>query len=306
MKKIAFIADPIPQMKSHKDTSFALIRAALKLGIEVYHIDQNDIDLQQDKAVAECALLKLENDQQIIIKKDVSMQLSEFKQIWIRKDPPFDRRYFYTSLQCDYVGNNTTIVNHPQILRDWNEKLAAHYYPEYQPKTFVSLNKTRIIHFIETIEEGVLKPIDGFGGKGILFTNKKDPKILEKLSEITKDFSEKIIVQEAVPEADQGDKRVLIFNGKVLGAILRVHKEGSKINNLDAGGTAVKTKLSAKQKEISERLAKDFLKRGIYFAGIDFLGDFLIEINITSPTGLQELEKFEGNDFSKEIMATEL
>ncbi|MEC9283919.1 MAG: glutathione synthase [Bdellovibrionota bacterium] len=306
MKKIAFIADPIPQMKSHKDTSFSLIRAALKLGIEVYHIDQNDIDLEQDKAVAECALLKLETEQQIIIKKDVHMYLSEFQQIWIRKDPPFDRRYFYTSLQCDYVGKNTTIVNHPQVLRDWNEKLAAHYYPEYQPKTFVSLNQSRLIDFINKIEDAVLKPIDGFGGKGILFTNKNDPKVLEKLRSISKEFSEKIIVQEAVPEAELGDKRVLIFNGKVLGAILRVHKEGSKINNLDAGGTAVKTGLTNKQRDISERLAKDFLERGVYFAGIDFLGDFLIEINITSPTGLQELEKFEGIDFSKEIMSTDL
>ena len=218
--------------------------------------------------------------------------------IIVRKDPPFDRRYFYTTLLLDFLPESTRVSNSPQSLRDWNEKLSALDFPEYCPPTLVASQWTAIKAFAEEHESRlVIKPLDGNGGKGIEFVNHDDPKIEEVFKKATNNFSHQIVIQKYVPETKEGDVRVLFVKDKVLGAIIRKAPEGKELNNLDQGATAHPWELTPKQKQICDEMGPKMLARGVTFVGIDFLGDTLIEINVTSSTGLQEISKFYNKPF---------
>lgn len=303
MKKIGFLSYPLDKMKPEKDTTYFLMLGALKAGHHVFLIDELSLESIDSEVFGDCISIGEKNDALTKTGETNKLSLGQMDEIWVRTDPPFDRSYFYNTLLLDYLPKNVKVVNKPSVLRDWNEKLSLGFFKEYGPLTMISSNMSSIRKFIEKMERVTLKPIDGFGGKGISFTDKTDPQIEDKINEITKKGSHKVVIQEYIPEAKDGDKRVLIWNGEVLGAILRLHPEDSEINNLDAGGKAIKTVLTEKQKTISENLAKSMLDKGVYFSGIDFLGDTLTEINITSPTGLRELSQFEGRDFHIEIFS---
>jgi glutathione synthase len=298
MKKIAFLIDPIEKLKPHKDTSIHLMRGALLAGHKVYAFESKDLYLLSNKAYAE--VYPILNDK-FERNEATSTDLSTMDQIWVRIDPPVNQNYLYCTMALDFVGENTLVVNKPSALRDWNEKLAALLFPEYTPDTIMSQNKDSLIAFIEKHPRVTLKPIDGFGGRGILFTDKDDPNKLEKLESITKSYEQKIVAQRYIEEASKGDLRVLIWKDQVMGGILRVHADGKEINNLDAGGKAVKAELSQKQMQIAQAVAKKLYTGGVYFSGIDFLGDYLTEVNITSPTGLKELCDFTDTAWNEEI-----
>ncbi len=299
--KIAFFMDPWQSIKAYKDTSYYLMLGASLNGQKVYHFLQEDLDLEEKQVVAKVQELKVSQnlEKPFELVKEFRMNLAECDQVWMRKDPPFNRRYFYTTLLLDFLPKSTKVINSPQAVRDWNEKLSALFFYEYGPRTLISQNKDSILEFINKKPgEYVLKPLDGFGGHGIEFYQNGEE---EKILKVSKNQSEKIVVQESIPEAWEGDKRVLLWKGEVLGAILRKN-EGQKIHNLDAGGKALSAELSERQKEICELVGKELKSRYLDFVGIDFLGDKLTEINVTSPTGLQELCRFQGKDYHVEMM----
>lgn len=300
MKKIAFLIDPIEKLKPHKDTSLHLMRGALAAGHKVFAFESKDLQLRSNKAFAAVYQILDESFQR---QETTVLELSDMDQIWVRIDPPVDQNYLYCTMALDFVGDKTIVVNVPSALRNWNEKLAALLFPDYTPDTIMTQDKAALIEFINKHPRITMKPIDGFGGRGISFTDKSDPQLQEKIELSTKNFRQKIIAQKYIEEASKGDLRVLIWKDQVLGGILRVHADGKEINNLDAGGKAIKAELSPKQQKIAEEVAKKLYSGGVYFSGIDFLGDYLTEINITSPTGIKELCEFSGVDWNKKMFS---
>lgn len=294
---IAVIMDPLSSINYDKDTSYFLMLAAQDLGHNVYHIDQKDLFLRHNELWSKVSKVKisLEPKPKAEVVEESFIALKEMKLIFVRTDPPFDRRYFYTTLMLEHLPPSTLVANSPQILRDWNEKLAALEFPEYTPDTLMAARWEPILEFAnEKSSRLVIKPVDGNGGKGIDFTSTDDPELKNKMAKATSNFERQVVLQRYVPEAPKGDVRVLFLKDKILGAFIRIHAEGQELNNLDQGGTAHSWELTPRQKDICEVVGKKMYDRGVYFTGIDFLGDMLIEINVTSATGLQELTRFSG------------
>jgi glutathione synthase len=293
--KHAFIMDPLQGVKAWKDTSYFLMLAAYQRGHKVAYLDQRDLFLEHDQLMARVKWLKVLDDQQNpfeVIREEV-FNMSGLDVIWLRTDPPFDRRYFYTTLFLDFLPASVKTINRPSIVRDWNEKLGAIHFPELTPQTCVSNRAADIKRFAAQFERLTIKPIDGYGGKGIFFyTPEKEPDAL--LDTATHDGAHWVIAQEYLPEAKQGDKRILLVNGEPIGAILRVHAPGQELNNMDMGGQAVEVELDDDDLAICGALKPHLIDKGGFFVGIDVIGGKLIEINVTSPTGLQELSRFSG------------
>lgn len=305
-QKVAFIMDPLEGVKAYKDTSYYMMLATVQLGHEVYYLDQRDLSVLNSQlyGIVRKVTVHTNIDHPFDVDPPQKILMSEMDVVMIRTDPPFDRRYFYTTLLLDRLPPTTRVCNRPQGIRDWNEKLASLEYPDLTPKTLISNNGDEIREFLATQERITIKPVDGHGGRGIVFLRPDSDNIDQLIDMSTHGDSQWVVAQAFVPEAKKGDKRIILLNGEPLGGILRVAAEGKELNNMDAGGTPVPTELTDRELEVCARLKDDLIKRGIIFCGIDMLGDYLIEINVTSPTGLQELCRFQGKDFHHQIMDT--
>ena len=302
--KHAFIMDPLEKVKPWKDTTYFLMLAAAQRGHRVCYLDQRSLWLQHDQARARVTWLEVSDDHDHPFKplEPIECEFGEMDAVWIRTDPPFDRRYFYTTLLLDHLPATTRVVNRPSGIRNWNEKLAALHYPEFTPQTLVSNDSGRIKKFSEAVGRVVVKPVDGFGGKGIIFYNANDDSDAA-LDAATHGGRHWVVVQEYLPAAREGDKRILLLNGEPLGAILRLHAADVELNNLDAGGVARPAELSPQDLEICAAIKPGLLAQGLLLTGIDIIGNKLIEVNVTSPTGLQELCHFTGEDYHHRIIA---
>ena len=301
--KHAFIMDPLESVKPWKDTSYFLMLACSDLGHRVCHLDQRQLWLDHDdlKATVTWVDARDDMDQPFAVSGQESVSLSEMDAVWVRTDPPFDRRYFYTTLMLDYLPADTRVLNRPEGIRNWNEKLSALFFPDFTPRTRVTADVEVIRSMAEEFGRVTVKPIDGFGGKGIVFYERgEDP---AEIREATHAGRHWVIAQQYLPAAVEGDKRILLLNGKPLGAILRVHAEGVELNNMDAGGAPNPATLDARDLEICAALAPGLVEQGIFFAGIDIIGGQLIEVNVTSPTGLQEMIRFDQVDYHHQIIS---
>ena len=299
----AFIMDPLSSVKAWKDTTYYLMKACQDRGHRVAYLDQQWLFLDHDQLHARVQWVRVndDNDHPFTIERDEQIAMSEMDAVWLRTDPPFDRRYFYTTLLLDALPESTRVLNRPEGVRNWNEKLAALKYPEFTPRTLVSSSNAEIAAFAEQLGKITIKPIDGFGGKGIVFYSPGDDASL--IDKSTRGGSHWVIAQEFLPAAAEGDKRILMLNGEPLGGILRLHAEGAALNNLDQGGTAHPVELNDEDRAICEALRPGLIDQGVFFVGIDVIGGKLIEVNVTSPTGLQELSRFNGQDFHHQIVA---
>ena len=305
--EIVFIMDPLDGVKAHKDTSYFLMLAAQQHNHSVHYLNQNDLYLDHDQVMGSVTTVKVHED----IDKPFSdhetkvLNLKDVDVIFIRTDPPFDRRYFYTTLLLDNLPASVKIINRPQTLRDWNEKLAALYFPQFTPSTLISNSVEQIGKMLERHHKLTVKPVDGHGGQGIIFIEQTDTDWQDKVRHSTREQSHWVVAQEYLPAASKGDKRILLIDGEPIGGILRVHAQGVELNNLDAGGRAVACELDADDLKICAAIKTELIERGVIFCGIDVIGGKLIEINVTSPTGLQELSRFSGinhhHDFIKRL-----
>ena len=301
--KHAFIMDPLSAVKSWKDTSYYLMKACQERGHQVCYLDQTWLWLDHDKLMSKVQWVQVndDKDQPFTVIDERTIALAEVDAVWLRTDPPFNRRYFYTTLLLDFLPASTRVLNRPSGVRNWNEKLAALVFPEYTPRTVVSNNIDDIKRFAEVQGKITIKPVDGFGGKGIVFYEPGDDDQL--LHNATHDGRHWVIAQSYLPEASEGDKRILMLNGEPLGGILRLHAEGAELNNLDQGGSALPIELDERDLEICAGLKSQLIEQGIFFVGIDIIGGMLIEVNVTSPTGLQELSRFHDCDYHHRIVA---
>ena len=304
--KHGFIMDPLAGEKAYKDTTYFLMLAAEQRGHTVYYIDPSDLYVvgQQVRAPLHEVSVHADIENPFTMRVRSDCALDEADVVWIRTDPPVDRAYIYTTLLLDLLPTRVQVVNRPAAIRDWNEKLAALSYPDLIPRTLVSRDTDQLVKFVASNRRTVLKPIDGHGGKGIVFVEREDGIMADSISSMTVNGRHWIIAQEYLDAARAGDKRILLLNGQPLGAVLRLHADGQELNNLDQGGTALAAELTDRDREICAALENDLLTAGVVFAGIDVIGGLLMEINITSPTGLQEMCRFDNRTYHEDIIAS--
>jgi len=296
--------DPLDGVKPYKDTTYFLMLAAHERGHEVFYVDPATLSLRHDEVYATVVKAEVSADhkQPFHCEPQVSCALETMDAVWIRQDPPFDRSYFYVTLLLDQLPAPVQIINRPVTVRNWNEKLAALRYPDFTPKTLVSRSRQEIAGFLQEQKRITVKPVDGHGGKGIIFLDADGEGLSEQLDTATREGRHWVVAQQYLPAAHEGDKRILLLDGEPLGAILRVHADGAELNNLDQGGSAQQSQLDQQDWRICE--AMRLVAHGVRFAGIDVIGGMLIEINITSPTGLQEMSRFDGADYHHRVMAS--
>ena len=303
--KFAFLMDPLETVKAYKDTTYHLMLATSERGHEVFYFNQNTMRAGNANVRATTSKVEVHPsiEKPFTIISTFECDLSEMDAILIRTDPPVDRRYLYATLVLDLISGSTLVVNRPSGIRNWNEKLAAMLYPSLTPETLISNDTAEILQFRDEFGRLTLKPIDGHGGEGIIFLETEEADAAAKVNQVTNNGTHWIIAQQYLPDAQTGDKRILLLDGEPLGAILRVHAEGKELNNLDQGATAQAAELTERDLEICSSIKDGLLAEGIIFSGIDVIGGMLIEINVTSPTGLQELCRFDERAYNHDIMS---
>ncbi len=301
--KVAFLMDPLESVKAYKDTTYFLMLAAHERNHEVFYFNQNSMRVVDGAPLAhlERVIVHDSSDCPFSVVDAAERQLGGMDAIFVRTDPPVDRSYIYSTLLLDLLGGSTVVVNRPSGIRNWNEKLAALFYPDVTPATVVTRSKSEIRSCAERHGRLTLKPIDGHGGEGIVFFEPGDAD--SAIDQLTLGGRHLIIAQEYLHAADAGDKRVHLLNGEPFGCILRMHAEGKELNNLDQGGQAMPAQIDETDRSICDTIKDGLIEQGIFYAGIDVIGGKLIEINVTSPTGLQELCRFDGVPYHHRIVA---
>jgi glutathione synthase len=294
-KKLGIIMDPIQSINFKKDTSLLILLAAKKSGFTLYLIEQNDLYLDCDEPRALTAELNVFDDEkewfELKTKRDISM--SDLDVILMRKDPPFNKEYIYSTYILEAAKRKgVLIVNDPQSLRDCNEKIFATEFKQFTPPLIVTKNIKLLKAFLTQNEEVVYKPLDGMGGESIFKVNYKDENINVILETLTKFGTRTIMAQKYIADISNGDKRILIIDGRVIPLCLaRIPPKGEFRGNLAAGGSGVVKQLSERDLLIANSVAEICVKRGLLFVGLDIIGDFLTEINVTSPTCAREIDK---------------
>ena len=294
-KKLGIIMDPIQSINFKKDTSLLILLAAKKSGFTLYLIEQNDLYLDCDEPRALTAELNVFDDEkewfELKTKRDIS--INDLDVILMRKDPPFNKEYIYSTYILEAAKRKgVLIVNDPQSLRDCNEKIFATEFKQFTPPLIVTKNIKLLKAFLAQNEEVVYKPLDGMGGESIFKVNYKDENINVILETLTKFGTRTIMAQKYIADIRNGDKRILIIGGRVIPLCLaRIPPKGEFRGNLAAGGSGIVKQLSERDLLIANSVAEICVKRGLLFVGLDIIGNFLTEINVTSPTCAKEIDK---------------
>lgn len=291
--KIAFLADPLSGFKIYKDSTFAMMREAAKRGHTLYAFEQRDMALEEGIVSAYVAHITLtgEADEWYRVERQQSMRLSEFDAIIERKDPPFDMEYVYLTQLLDLAeAQGARIFNKPSAIRAHNEKLSIAQFSHFTSPTLVTSDEARLRAFHAEHGDVIFKPLDGMGGAGI-FRIKDDGMNLGSVVEMLTELGTRtIMAQKYIPAIVHGDKRVLVIDGKpVPFALARIPQAGEVRGNLAAGGMGRAQPISARDREIAEAIGPTLAARGLLLVGLDVIGDFLTEVNVTSPTCFQEI-----------------
>jgi len=297
------IMDPVSTVKADADTTFALMEEAARRGHRVDHCLNTDLYLDAGKLYARVARATMQRTAAVPIAlgtpEDVS--LHDVDAVLVRTDPPFDDNYLWCTLLLEHIKRDTLVLNDPHGLREANEKLYACLFPELMPETIVTSHKARIKAFVDRVGgQAVIKPIGGRGGEGVMVLRHGDPNINAIIEATTFEGRRSAMVQVFLPEVKIGDKRILVLDGEPLGAILRVPSSDEVRSNLRVGGTAVKAELDEADLRIVKTLAPRLRADGLWFVGLDVIGGKLTEVNVTSPTGIQSMERLD----QKPICAT--
>lgn len=293
--KIGFVMDPIEKVNVFADTTFALMLSAQQRGHEVYYIRPRDLAAEGDEAWAVVQHVELRQDPKdpVTFGAATYEPLHALDCVWMRKDPPFDVPYLYEVAILELAAEKGCfIMNSPRGLRDANEKLYALHFAAVTPETVVTNLGRRIKDFMNDHGgKAVLKPLGGHGGEGIFVVDQDDRNINVIIELSTNHETRHIMVQSYVPEARLGDKRIIMLDGEPLGAIMRVPLETEHRSNMHVGGRVEKTELTARDLEICALVGPRLKADGLYFVGLDVIGGYLTEVNVTSPTGIQEMSR---------------
>jgi len=293
--KIGIVMDPIGSISPYKDSSLAMLLEAERRGAEIHYFEQQDLALIGGTAIGRSRPLRVRDDNTdwFDLGDPSEIELGSLDAILMRKDPPFDMEYIYTTYILDRaLAAGALIVNNPQALRDMNEKAYTAWFPDCTPGTLITRSMTEMKAFLAEHERIVAKPLDGMGGKSIFIVSKGDKNanvIFETLTDYGQQFA---MAQVFIPEISAGDKRILLINGEAVPyALARVPSDDDHRGNLVMGATGVGQELSAADRSICEIVGPVLRDAGVLFAGIDVIGDYLTEVNVTSPTGIRELDQ---------------
>ena len=292
--RVGIIMDPIAQIAFKKDSSLAMLLAAQARGWTLHYMEQRDLYQLAGEARARMRPIKVFNDPQRWYEtgEEADNALADLDVILMRKDPPFNSEYVYATYLLELAEQaGTLVVNRPQSLRDCNEKFFATRFPQYTPPTLVSRRPDILREFAREQRDIILKPLDEMGGASIFRHREGDPNLSVILEVLTEHGSRQIMAQRYVPAIKEGDKRILMIDGEpVPYCLARIPAIGETRGNLAAGGRGVAQPLSDHDKEIAAAVGPELRKRGLLFVGLDVIGDFLTEINITSPTCIREID----------------
>jgi glutathione synthase len=295
--KIGVIMDPIENINIDKDTTFVLMLEAQLRGHELYYMELDDLSVRGGTPFGRHRRAEVARaNPHYRLGDSIVGALEEFDAILMRKDPPFDMKFFFATHLLSLVDERKCfIMNHPRGLREANEKLYALRFPEQIPQTVVSSNLRTLKEFmLELGGEMIVKPLDASGGSGVFYLNTQDRNTNSILEAATENGRKMIMGQRYLPEIRQGDKRIIVLDGEPLGAVLRVPSEEEHRGNIHVGGQCVRTEVTPRDREICQALAPILRQDGLYFIGLDVIGNFLTEVNVTSPTGVQEINALNG------------
>ncbi len=299
--KVALQMDPIESVDINGDSTFALGLEAENRGYKLYYYDVNDLSLQDGRVTAHARALTLRRElgnhfsygaeDKIDLAEDVDV-------ILMRQDPPFHMGYITATHILEHVHPKTLVVNDPAAVRNAPEKIFLTRFPDLMPPTLITSNRRDVIAFRAEHKDIIVKPLYGNGGAGV-FRIRPDDQNLSSLIEIFQQFyPEPFIVQQYLSDVTKGDKRIILVDGEAVGAINRVPQAGEVRSNMHVGGEAKKTELTDRERQICDEIGPTLREQGLLFVGIDVIGDYLTEINVTSPTGIQEIQHFDGTDIS--------
>lgn len=304
--KIGVIMDPIHEIHFKKDTTIALLLAAQQRGWELFYMEQPDCFARDGVASAYMRHLTVYDDPQhwFEFQTNLTQPMHQLDVILMRKDPPFDMDYIFTTYLLELAEQkNILVVNSPQSLRDANEKMFISWFPQCCPPTLVSSNIEALLQFTEEQKEIVVKPLDAMGGQSIFHLRKNDDNNNVILEDLTQRGKRLIMAQTFIQAIKQGDKRIIMINGEPIPyALVRIPPKNDFRGNLAKGATAKVVKINERDQWICQQIGPTLIKKGILFAGIDVIGDYLTEINLTSPTCIREIENETNMNIAKKLI----
>ncbi|NRA99340.1 MAG: glutathione synthase [Rhodobacteraceae bacterium] len=296
--KIAFQMDPIEAVDIAADSTFRLAEEAQARGHSIFTYHPDDLAFEEGVITARGrdTTVRRETGNHVSFGARRKVDLRDFDVVWLRQDPPFDMGYITTTHLLDFLAPDTLVVNDPFWVRNYPEKLLVLEFPDLIPPTTIARNLDTLREFKEKYGDIILKPLYGNGGAGVFRLTEGD-KNITSLHELFSGINrEPLIAQQFVPDVSNGDKRVILVDGEPVGAINRIPAEGETRSNLHVGGRAEKIGLTDRDLEICAAIGPTLKEKGQIFVGIDVIGNYLTEINVTSPTGIQELERFDGTN----------
>jgi len=304
--KLGFVVDPLDHLKPYKDSSIAMMREAARRGHEIHAFEARAMFVRDGAVMTTARELRLTggDDPWHEARPGEETPVGRFDRVLMRKDPPFDQEYYYATLLLERAeAEGTRVVNSPRALRDWNEKLSILRFPSLTPETLVASDVGQLQSFIDTHGDVIVKKLDGMGGTMIFRVARADPNRNVILETVTDMGTRTIMAQRFIPEIADGDKRVLVIGGKPFSHCLaRIPKAGETRGNLAVGGRGVARPITARDREIGEIVGSALDKEGIVFAGLDVIGDWLTEINVTSPTCIVEIRDQTGRDAARDLL----
>ena len=299
--RFAFVMDPIERILPDKDTTFMFMLESGRRGHEVYYLLLDDLFVERTVPFGRARRVTVrrptaDDAAHHHLYEERVFRLDEFDAVFMRKDPPFDLAFFFATHTLSLIDpRRTLVINAPRGLRDANEKLYALHFPDVIPDSLVTSDHARLKAFLADLGgEMIVKPLDGAGGAGVFHLRTGDRNLNAILEAATLEGRRQIMAQRYLPEIRQGDKRIIVLDGEPLGAVLRVPREDETRGNIHVGGATVRAPLTARDREICDRLAPRLRADGLWFVGLDVIGDWLTEVNVTSPTGIQEINALDG------------
>ena len=302
--RFVYVMDPMERVLPDKDTTFAFQRAAQARGHVALHCLAQDVFLKNGDVFARVTEVTVSDAAPHFSMGAASeVRLADVEAVFIRKDPPFNADYLYMTLLLERARDRTMIVNDPRGIRDANEKLYGQHFARHMPRTMVTSSAAQIFAFqAEVGGRAVIKPLDGAGGAGVMLLSTGDKNSKSIVELLTSEGRHLVMLQEYLPAVEKGDKRVLLLDGKPLGAINRVPKGDDLRSNIHVGGRVEPTELTADELAIVNDIAPRLRQDGLFFVGLDVIGGRLTEVNVTSPTGIQELSRHMGRDVAEDVI----
>jgi len=306
---LGIVMDPVSSINVKKDSSFAMLLEAQRRGYKIHYMEMNDLFIQDNRAKANIRLIDLFDNPDCWFEfknntRQQPIELSELDVILMRKDPPFNMEYIYATYMLEMAEQSgTLIVNNPRSLRDANEKLFTFSFPDCIAPTLVSRNPEQFKAFLEQHKDIIVKPLGGMGGQSIFRIKEQDPNLNVILETVTRHSSTYIMAQRFIPEITQGDKRILLIDGIPIDyALARIPGKGETRGNLAAGGTGVGIPLNDRDRWLCDQVSPVLRDKGLLFVGMDVIGDYITEINVTSPTCIRELDQLYNLNISGKLM----